>query len=102
MAQLEIYWTETAIKQRNYIFDYWIERNQSVAYAKKLNEKIKERTALLKQNPDLGKKTDFKNTRAFSLGHYSLYYQIKGTKIIITGFWDNRQEPDKLLKFLKK
>jgi plasmid stabilization system protein ParE len=68
MAQLTIHWTETAISQRNYIFGYWIKRNQSTTYAKKLNEKIKERTNLLKQNPELGKKTDFKNTRAVSLG----------------------------------
>ena len=68
MAQLTIHWTETAIRQRNYIFGYWIKRNQSTTYAKKLNEKITERTNLLKQNPELGKKTDFKNNRAVSLG----------------------------------
>ena len=102
MAQLTIHWTETAIRQRNYIFEYWIERNQSTTYAKKLNEKIKERTNLLKHNPDLGKITEFKNTRAVSLGHYSILYQASENKIIITGFWDNRQEPEKLLDFLKK
>jgi len=102
MAQLTIHWTETAIRQRNYIFGYWIKRNQSTTYAKKLNEKIKERINLLKQNPELGKKTDLKNTRAVSLGHYSILYQKSNFKIIITGFWDNRQEPEKLLKFLKK
>lgn len=42
MARLTILWTETAIRQRNYIFEYWIERNQSTTYAKKLNEKIQE------------------------------------------------------------
>lgn len=102
MAQLTIYWTETAIRQRNYIFGFWIERNQSTTYAKKLNDKIKERANLLKHNPDLGKKTDFKNTRAISLGHYCILYHASENKIIITGFWDNRQEPEKLLKFLKK
>jgi plasmid stabilization system protein ParE len=101
MAQLTIHWTETAIRQRNYIFEYWIERNQSTTYAKKLNGKIKERTNLLKINPELGKKTDFKNTRVISLGHYSILYQLSQLHIIITGFWDNRQEPEKLLKFLK-
>lgn len=102
MAQLTILWTETAIRQRNYIFDYWIERNQSVTYVKKLNEKIKERTNLLKNNPDLGKTTNFKNTRAISLGHYSILYQKSDLKIIITGFWDNRQNPEKLYQFLMK
>lgn len=102
MAQLNLFWTETAIRQRNFIFEYWIERNQSNTYAKKLNQKIKERTTLLKKNPELGKKTDFKNTRLVSLGHYSILYQRIDLGIIITGFWDNRQEPEKLLKFLSK
>ncbi len=101
MAELSIFWTETAIRQRNHIFEYWIERNKSNTYAKKLNQKIKERTDLLKLNPDLGKKTEFKNSRAVSLGHYSILYQKDHSKIIITGFWDNRQEPQKLLKHLK-
>jgi plasmid stabilization system protein ParE len=101
MAQLSIFWTETAIRQRNYIFEYWIERNKSNIYAKKLNQKIKERTDLLKLNPDLGKKTEFKNTRAVSLGHYSILYEKYNSKIIVTGFWDNRQEPGKLLNHLR-
>ena len=100
MAQLTIHWTETAIRQRNYIFEYWIQRNQSATYAKKLKEKIRERTNFLIQNPELGVKTTYKNTRAVSLGHYSILYQKNNLKIIITGFWDNRQEPEKLLKFL--
>ena len=100
MAQLTIHWTETAIRQRNYIFEYWIQRNQSATYAKKLKEKIIERTNLLKQSPELGVKTTYKNTRAVSLGHYSILYQKHHLKIIITGFWDNRQEPEKLLKLL--
>ncbi|RZK01682.1 MAG: type II toxin-antitoxin system RelE/ParE family toxin [Flavobacterium sp.] len=100
MAELKIFWTETAIRQRNYIFTYWIERNHSTTYAKKLNEQIKDRTHLLKLNPEIGKKTDFKETRAVSLGHYSILYKFDTSKIIITGFWDNRQEPQKLLVFL--
>ena len=100
MAKLVIHWTETAIRQRNYIFEYWIQRNQSVTYAKKLNEKIRERTNLLAHNPELGVKTTYKNTRAISLGHYSILYQKNNLKIIITGFWDNRQDPKKILFFL--
>ncbi|MBD3583916.1 type II toxin-antitoxin system RelE/ParE family toxin [Flavobacterium selenitireducens] len=101
MAGLKLFWTETAIRQRNLIFEYWIERNQSFDYSRKLNSKIKERTDTLKQNPELGKKTEFKNTRVVSLGHYSIFYQFDSNTIIVTGFWDNRQEPGKLLKFFK-
>jgi len=100
MDELTIYWTKTALKQRNHTFEYWNNRNKSNSYSKKLNTSIRERTVLLKTHPNLGKKTEFNKTRVFSLGHYSILYKIVGTKIIITGFWDNRQDSKKLLKFL--
>ncbi|MHB1107961.1 MAG: type II toxin-antitoxin system RelE/ParE family toxin [Lutibacter sp.] len=102
MAELTIFWTNTALKQRNYTFEYWNERNKSSTYSKKLNSSIKERTNILKTNPELGKKTEFNNTRVISLGHYSILYKKVDSKIMITGFWDNRQNPDKLLKFLNQ
>lgn len=102
MAELTIFWTNTALKQRNYTFEYWNERNKNNVYAKKLNSSIHERTNILKSNPELGKQTEFKNTRAISLGHYSILYKKVDLKIIITGFWDNRQNPNKLLNFLNQ
>ena len=101
MARLTVFRTQTAVKQRNYIFKYWNNRNKSNSYAKKLNESIKERITLLKTYPELGKKTEFKGTRIISLGHYSILYKKSGQKIIITGFWDNRQNPKKLIEFLR-
>ncbi len=101
MARIKVLWTATALKQRNHVFKYWNGRNKSSAYSKKLNKKIKERVNLLKNNPEIGKRTEFKNTRAISLGHYSILYKIISAEIIITGFWDNRQNPVKLLEFLK-
>lgn len=96
-----IYWTSTAIKQRNYIFKYWNKRNSSTTFSEKLNKKIKKRVNLLKTNPQLGKKTELNNTRVISLGHYSILYKKIDPNIVITGFWDNRQDPGKLLEFLK-
>jgi plasmid stabilization system protein ParE len=102
MVRLKVFWTVTALKQRNHIFDYWNERNKSISYSKKLNTKIKSRINLIKTNPELGKKTEYKNTRAVSLGHYSILYKKVNTKIVVTGFWDNRKDPKKLIEYLKK
>ncbi len=102
MDGLTIFWTPTAIKQRDYIFDYWNNRNKSNTYSKKLNLAIIERLGLLKSQPDIGKKTTFGKTRAIIMEHYSILYKLEKTQIIITGFWDNRQDPKKLLGFLKK
>jgi len=102
MAKLSIYWTLTAIKQRNYIFAYWNERNKNNTYSKKLNIAIKERISILIDNPRLGKPTQHGEVRGISLGHYSIFYKIQGTHIYITALWDNRQKPQKLIKVLRK
>jgi len=101
MAQLKVFWTETAIKQRNYVFEYWNERNKSTEYSKRLNAKIIERISLLKSQPKLGKRTDFNDIRVVSMGHYSILYKFDTQNVIITGFWDNRQDPSKLLNLLR-
>ena len=102
MDGLKIFWAQTAKRQRDNIFDYWNKQNKSTSYSKKLNLSIRERIGLLKTYPKMGKETDFRETRVISLGHYSILYKIHKSKIIITGFWDNRQDPEKLMKFLRK
>lgn len=83
MARLNILWTNTALKQRDHTFQFWNERNESNSYSKKLSKKIKERVNLLKSNPLLGKKSEYKNTRVISLGHYSILYKQIHLNIII-------------------
>jgi len=101
MDEVNIFWTKTAVKQRNHIFEYWNNRNFSTAYSVKLNLMIRERLNLLKSNLEMGKMTEFKETRAIFITYYSLLYKIEKNNIIITGFWDNRQDSKKLSKFLK-
>jgi toxin YoeB len=50
----------------------------------------------------MGRETEFAETRTISMGHYSILYKIDRPKIIITGFWDHRDDSKKLLKFLKR
>jgi plasmid stabilization system protein ParE len=63
---------------------------------------INSRTHQISNFPEIGKTVDFKNTRAVSLGHFSIFYQHIGNSIIITAFWDNRDDPSKLLNILKE
>lgn len=86
MARLKLVWTTTAIKQRNYVFEYWNKRNCSTQYSIKLNKKIKERIVLLKTHPKLGKIIEFSNTRIISLGHYSILYKKVDSNIIKKAF----------------
>jgi toxin YoeB len=102
MALLNVFWTETAIKQRNDIFHYWNDRNKNTDYSKKLRIKINDRITTLKSHPKAGKKTDFENVRVSVMGHFSILYTFDETKIIVVAFWDNRQDPKKILTLLQK
>jgi toxin YoeB len=62
---------------------------------------VSERTNQIAETPFIYKSTDFKDVRVASLGNYSIYYKVSETDLIISAFWDNRQDPKKLLKILQ-
>jgi len=77
---------------------YWTERNQSTAFAEKLIEVTAKHRKVILKNPEAFKETEFDSLRESAMGHFSLYYKITETQIIVMAFWDNRQDPKKLLK----
>lgn len=101
MVERAVRWTETAALQRREILKYWTDRNKSTLYSEKLIKLISEKIKMILQNPISFKLTDFPNTRVSALGHFSIYYQITENELIITAFWDNRQNPNKLLKTIE-
>ncbi len=101
MAERKVIWTRTADLQFVGILEYWVKRNKSNAYSKKLVKLVSERTKQIADKPLIYKATDFKNVRVASLGNFSIYYKVSEKEIIITAFWDNRQDPEKLLKLLE-
>tara|TARA_B100000378_G_scaffold277406_1_gene277655 strand:- start:44 stop:358 length:315 start_codon:yes stop_codon:yes gene_type:complete len=101
MAKRNVIWTRTADIQFVGILEYWVKRNKSSRYSKKLLKLVSERTKQIAEKPLIYKATDFKDTRVASLGNFSIYYKFNDTEIIITAFWDNRQNPKKLLKILE-
>jgi hypothetical protein len=46
--------------------------------------------------------TSYLNTREAALGNFSIYYKTTSQHIIITAFWDNRQDPEKIINLIKK
>jgi len=101
MAQLNIVWTRTADLQFIGILEYWVKRNKSKTYSIKLINLVSERTNQIAKTPLAYKSTNFKDIRVASLGNYSIYYKVIENDLIISAFWDNRQDPKKLLKLLK-
>ncbi len=96
-----IVWTETAAKQRNGILRFWVENNKSNTYSIKLLELSNEKVKMISRNPDMYRKSEFPDTRVATMGHYSIYYKVDMDEVIITAFWDNRQDPGKSLEFLQ-
>jgi plasmid stabilization system protein ParE len=102
MAKKSIVWTETAVRQRREILKYWTVRNGSTRYAEKLIRIIYQRIQIILENEFAGKSTNHNDTREAAMGNFSIFYRIELNKIIIMAFWDNRQNPDKLLEILNQ
>ena len=102
MVKRKIIWTKTAFKQRRNIFTYWIERNGNTKYVVDLIDIITSHVNLIQKNPLLCKQTEIQNVYESAMGHFSIFYTIINQDIIIVAFWDNRQDPKKLLKQLTK
>jgi plasmid stabilization system protein ParE len=101
VAKRAIVWTATAAKQRREILRYWTDRNRSPAYAKKLIKLIAKRIKVISLHNESYKTTIYPETRISAMGHFSLLYKLTETQLIITAFWDNRQDPEKLLEIIK-
>ncbi len=101
MAERNVIWTRTADLQFVGVLEFWVKRNKSNTYSKKLVKLVSERTKQIADNPLIYKATDFKDVRVASLGNFSIYYKVSEENIIITAFWDNRQDPKELLKILE-
>lgn len=101
MAKRYVIWTRTADIQFIGILEYWVNKNKSNTYSKKLVKLVSERTKQIAEQPLIFKATNVKDNRVASLGNFSIFYKFNDKEIIITAFWDNRQNPKKLLKILK-
>jgi plasmid stabilization system protein ParE len=102
MAKRTVVWTDTAARQRREILKYWVKRNGTTIYAEKLIKLTAKQIKIILSNPLLFKKTDFPDTHVSVMGHFSIFYKTTKDFLIVTAFWDNRQDPKKLLETLKK
>lgn len=102
MAKRNVVWTKTAARQRREILKYWTLRNDSTVYSEELIHLISDRIQIILKHPEIFKPTTYLETRESAMGHFSLFYKVNDDKLIITAFWDNRQDPKHLLKEIQK
>ena len=97
----QIIWSLRAQKDKKEILKYWLQRNKSNHYSKKLNQLFKDSIRLLREHPYVGKSTDDDSVRIKIVKEYLLIYEVTETSIIILSIWDGRQDTSKLEDILK-
>jgi plasmid stabilization system protein ParE len=102
MVKRTVVWTETAARQRREVLKYWTNHNRSTLYAEKLIKLAADQIQIILTHPESFKSSTYPETRESALGHFSVYYKLTKDKLIITAFWDNRQDPKKLLEIIRK
>jgi len=100
MAGRKVVWTETAARQRREVLRFWLRRNHSAAYPKKIVGQIRERLSIVCEYPESGFHTPHGDTRMVAMGKFSIYYRFDDTNVVVMAFWDNRQNSDKLFALL--
>jgi plasmid stabilization system protein ParE len=91
-----VIWSPLAKRKRCEILEYWINRNKSKTYSRRLNSLFKGAQKLISQHPNIGTPTDDPKVRHKLVRDYSLFYELREDSIIILTVWDNRQDSDKL------
>ena len=94
MAKFKISWSVEAEKDLTEVLNFYIERNGTATYSKKLYSKIKKSVSLISKNPNIGLKTDYESVRALVTGYYQIIYEIIEEMIIISMLWDCRRNPE--------
>jgi plasmid stabilization system protein ParE len=98
--ELKVFWTETALKMLEDIFDYY-KSEVSTDIARRLVKKIVNRTLQLKSNPYSGSKEPLLKLRKFEYrylveGNYKIIYWVENNYVNIAAVFDTRQNPQRI------
>jgi len=94
MAKFKVEWSIEARLDLLDILNFYVVRNKSIAYSKRLNSKINNSVKLIAKQPLIGVQTDIETVRAFISGDYQIIYEIIDQTILISMIWDCRRNPE--------
>jgi plasmid stabilization system protein ParE len=92
----KIVWTETAVRDRFRIYQFWHWHNKSENYSLKLEKLFNESAKIISRFPEVGTKTDFKDVRLKVVRNYKIFYCTLEDRIEIIRVWDAKQDSDSL------
>ncbi|MFW5663455.1 MAG: type II toxin-antitoxin system RelE/ParE family toxin [Bacteroidota bacterium] len=98
----QVIWSRTAHNDRIEILDYWMKRNKSSAYSKRLNQVFENTVELISKHPNIGKQTEIEGIRYKVIKDYLLTYRESVQFIEILTIWDSRQDPIKFDSIIKR
>ncbi len=98
----QIIWSRLAHNDRLNILEYWIKKNKSIAYSKRLNQIFENTADLISKYPKIGKQTEIKGIRYKIIKDYLFTYRETERFIEILTIWDSRQDSDKFDRIVKK
>ena len=93
---LEIYWSKQADKKFDEIIEH-LEKEWGESSVKLFVKKVYDFLDTIKEFPDIGtlENKELKIRGFVIIIQLTLFYQIRGKKIILLNFYDNRQKPSK-------
>lgn len=94
MAKLKVEWSVQAKADLIDVLEFYIQRNGSAVYSKKLNAKINKSINYIASNPRLGIRTNYKSVRSLITDEYQIIYEIFDQLILIVMIWDCRKNPE--------
>jgi len=99
MVKYKIEWSIEARLDLLDILNFYIDRNKSSGYSKKIKSRVNSSIKLISKNPLIGLQTQIVTVRAFVTGDYQIIYEIIDDLILIIMIWDCRRDPeDKILE----
>ena len=93
MVKYKVEWSIEARLDLIDILKFYITRNKSDLFSKKLNSKINKSIKLITKNPLIGLKSQIDSVRVLITGDYQIIYEILDNLIIIIMIWDCRRDP---------
>lgn len=92
----KVIWSVRAQRERFEILEYWVNRNKSKTYSRKLYQLFRIGMKKVAEMPVSGTPTENADVRIKIIKDYLIYYHINASKTIeILTIWDSRRNPKK-------
>ncbi len=98
----QIIWSKKAKQDKKEILDYWLKRNKSYVYPRKLNNLLNEAINLTTQHSMPRRSTDVAEVYVKTVRDYKVFFKEDENSIYIITIWDTRQDSNNLKIILKK